>query len=62
MVESIIPMPYAAEWCEHCHKLCVGIRKAYLLKSDNPNQKDMVICNACIDIAATENNIIPEEF
>ena len=67
MIHYIQPIRYYLaypQWCDHCKKKCDGTdaRKPYRLVSTNENVKAIVLCNACMDLALSESNIIPEEF
>lgn len=68
MIKAIIPLPNTREWCEHCHKKCDDVRRAYLITSTETLQekpwvnKNMVLCSCCIDMALNEQQILPEEF
>lgn len=62
MIKNIISLPGVEEWCDHCKMHCKDIRPPFLIQSDNPNMKDMVLCSCCIDLALNEYKILPEEF
>lgn len=62
MIKHIMPCINQHEWCEHCHRECKGVLRAYWVYSDNPDMEAMTLCNACFDIAMNETGILPEEF
>lgn len=62
MIKHIVPLPFTEEWCEHCKKHCTGERDPFLVTSDNPKMKNIVLCKCCIDLALNEQGILPEEF
>lgn len=59
---QIIPSINQHEWCNHCHRECKDPLRAYWLVSDNPKMDIVTLCNACMDIALNETEILPEDF
>ena len=51
------------QWCDHCKKKCnTEEHLPYLLTSTNEDMPNMVLCKACLDLALSEQGILPEEF
>lgn len=63
MIKHIMRMPYTEEWCNHCKRHCFPEeREAFLISSDQPKVNDIILCKACLDLALSEQGILPEDF
>ena len=63
MIKKIIPLPMTKEFCDSCKSNCnCDERFPYLITSTNDPNMSMILCNACIDMALANANILPEDF
>lgn len=62
MIKSVTPYGRDNAWCDICKHRCNTPEHGPFLVTSSETGKSMIICNACIDMALFEANIIPEDF